>query len=308
MLRRCHAALLMLAMLAGLASAISGIDSPAGSMSDAVVDVYPADTFWTGGVYYIPSWPYWGFWWENPITWGNFFWMTTPCNERGFARYDVSPIPDRATVTSAVVHYFVYWDTLDAPAEIHLLTVEPHPDSEEQAQEIYAAIATGTVVATVEVTSAGWNDIALYDDACRAIEQASVTTDWFGLGWLYPGADSADAAARGWRSDSLKTYLTVSYELTGVGEALREASPVPRFTIAPNPSSGEVALIRCDATTAGGVLSIYDAGGRRVHRQVLDAVRSASCVTLRLAGLAPGVYSVELKKGRTSAAQKLVVR
>ncbi len=190
----------------------------AGSAGATEIDVYPQDTTWTGGTYYIPSWPYWGFWWQNPITWGNFFWMTTPCNERGFARYDLAPIPDGVSVTGATVHYFVYWDTLATRAEIRLLSVQPFPDSEPQAEEIYDSIGSGTLVATVDSTVLGWAAVELAEPALRAIEERLTTTDWLGLGWSYPGTDSADAMARGWRSDSLKTYLTVEYELTGVAE------------------------------------------------------------------------------------------
>ena len=253
---------------------------------DAEVTVYPTDTTWTGGVYYIPSWPYWGFWWQNPITWGNFFWMTVPSAERGFARYDVSSIPDGATVTSASVHYYVYWDTLNTPAEIRLLAVEPHPDSEDQAQEVYAAIGAGTRVATVDSTFAGWNEVSLNEDAYRAIEQATMTTEWFGLGWLYPGTDSADAMARGWRSDSLKTHLVVSYEMTGLQE-VNPGAQRPRILSAPNPAmSGWTRL----EGIAPGTVRLRDVSGRLVSVRQSTEPGGAR---LDLAGVPSGLYFID---------------
>jgi len=261
-----------------------------GSAQALEIDVYPQDTLWTGGVYYIPSWPYWGFWWENPITWGNFFWMTTPCNERGFARYDLAPIPDHVNVTAATVHYFVYWDTLNTAAEIRLLTVLPFPDSEPQAQEIYDSISAGTLVATVDSTVVGWNAVVLGEPALRAIEERVLTTDWLGLGWTYPGTDSADAVARGWRSDSLKTYLTVEYVLTGVEERASGGWRVASY--GPTIVSGVLNL----RPTISGLRSqpkLLDAGGRVVMelRPGDNDVR----------GLAPGVYFVRTAQAQAQA-------
>jgi hypothetical protein len=236
--------------------------------------------------------------------------MTTPCNERGFARYDLTPIPDGATVTSAVVHYFVYWDTLSTRTDIRLLEVEPRPDSEDQAQEVYEAIAAGVLVAQRESTDAGWNSVELSSDGCRAIEQKLVTTDWLGLGWVYPGTDSADAVARGWRQDSTKTYVTVTYEMVGVGER----APLPPrkpavLNVVPNPArDGRVRVSFGTRPELPGnpvmSLCVLDVSGRTRQSAVCS---SESDIALDLRSLPPGVYTIEVGQGNLRISRRLVL-
>ena len=285
--------------------------------ADTDVNVYPQDTSWTGGVFYIPSWPYWGYWWENPMTWGNFLWMTTPCNERGFARYDLTPIPDGANVTTAVVHYFVAWDTLPVTTEIRLLNIEPMPDSEAQAEEVYDSIGSGTLVAALDSIPGGWNHVTLNDDASRAIEERLRRTDWLGLGWLYTGTDSADAYAYGWRQDSLRTYLTVTYD--GVGVEERPTPDAPRLTldIRPNPVRSGFAVLRLSPPVTRDSLlgiSIFDASGRVVQHSSLVIGNSSAPASdvasfrLDLRSMPAGVYLVRLTDGETNLTQKLVMQ
>jgi hypothetical protein len=281
----------------------------AGSAVAAEVNVYPAESLWTGGTYYIPSWPYWGFWWENPITWGNFFWMTTPCSERGFARFDLSGLPDYITVSSAVLRYHVYYDTGGPGNEIRLLNVEPFPDSEAQAEEVYHAIGTGTLVASLGFSDTGWVAVPLDSPAWRAIEERTLTTDWLGLGWVNRDTQFYDVMADGWGRDSFVPYVTVTYELTGLEQSERAAAREVRFAIAPNPvTSGRVAirLPPSACRQAPVTVSVLDASGRAALQPASWNLKSAIALDLR--GLRPGVYMVRLSADRFTATQKLVVQ
>jgi hypothetical protein len=285
-----------------------GIGRRLPALTDVETNVYPSESTWTGGVYYIPSWPYWGFWWENPVPWGTFYWGSTETRERGFARFDLSTIPEGVDITSAVIHYFVYADTGDPATEIGLLTVEPHPDSEPQAMEVYYAIGAGTLVGSAPSTSPGWNEVALNADGLEAIEDRMSSPGWVGFGWTYPGAQFYDAMADGWTRDSTSTSMTVTYDMVGATDrSVARGAPLT-FSVAPNPATGGAAVLRYDVPSSGETfVSIRDVAGRTVLSRSSSAAREAP-VSLDLRGLSAGVYAVRLTAAGFAATQKLVVQ
>ncbi|TPG67573.1 T9SS type A sorting domain-containing protein [Hymenobacter nivis] len=94
--------------------------------------------------------------------------------------------------------------------------------------------------------------------------------------------------------------------LTGTATAARDAALAAALTVAPNPSPGGRYVLRAPAALLAAPLAVVDATGRTVRREGALAAGTAAR-TLDLAGLAGGVYTLQLFTDKGLVTKKLLV-
>lgn len=94
---------------------------------------------------------------------------------------------------------------------------------------------------------------------------------------------------------------------TGTATATRDAALAAALTAAPNPSLGGRYVLRAPAALLAAPLAVVDATGRTVRREGAPAA-AATTRTLDLAGLAAGVYTLQVFTDKGLITKKLVVQ
>ncbi|AMJ66632.1 T9SS type A sorting domain-containing protein [Hymenobacter sp. PAMC 26628] len=92
----------------------------------------------------------------------------------------------------------------------------------------------------------------------------------------------------------------------GTATATRDAALAAALTVAPNPSPGGRYVLRAPAALLAAPLAVVDATGRTVRREEPPAAGTATR-TLDLAGLAGGVYTLQLFTDKGLITKKLLV-
>ncbi|AWM33097.1 T9SS type A sorting domain-containing protein [Hymenobacter nivis] len=93
---------------------------------------------------------------------------------------------------------------------------------------------------------------------------------------------------------------------TGTATATRDAALAAALTVAPNPGPGGRYVLRAPAALLAAPLAVVDATGRTVRREGPPAA-AATARPLDLAGLAAGVYTLQLFTSKGLITKKLVV-
>ncbi|OGX90355.1 T9SS type A sorting domain-containing protein [Hymenobacter coccineus] len=93
---------------------------------------------------------------------------------------------------------------------------------------------------------------------------------------------------------------------TGTATATRDAALAAALTVAPNPSPGGRYVLRAPAALLAAPLAVVDAAGRTVRREGAPTAGTAAR-TLDLAGLAAGVYTLQLFTDKGLITKKLLV-
>ena len=90
---------------------------------------------------------------------------------------------------------------------------------------------------------------------------------------------------------------------TGTAAATRDAALAAALTVAPNPSPGGRYVLRAPAALLAAPLAVVDATGRTVRHEEAPAA-----TTLNLAGLAAGMYTLQLFTDKGLITKELVVQ
>lgn len=222
---------------------------------------------------------------QGPIhlTSWDYVYPRTSVRVHGWAGFDLSPLPDSATIVSARFRFFQA-ESVSSPPGCRLNWLDHRHASPES---LFGLVTGGPGVTGVLWTDTGWNELVL-DPAGLALVQSRLESNVaeFGIPCLYLWRDAEFHGANG--PESLRPRLVVDYAV-GVAE---RAGPVaqPGMSVVPSPCCGRCEL-RFGADPAGGVWAVRDATGRVVRRGSMSG--SAGRLALDLGALPAGVYAVE---------------
>ncbi len=130
----------------------------------------------------------------------------------GWAKFDLSTLPDGVDITSAILYYCISSGTSAEESEWHLMDVDPVTAS---AEDVWSSIDEGPAItaACEEPTRAsGGDDVnwvarPLNSVGVAAIE-SNLTSDWVAFGWYYTSSANY-RAAYGYTGGSYRPYLRV---------------------------------------------------------------------------------------------------
>ncbi|MEO0082062.1 MAG: T9SS type A sorting domain-containing protein [candidate division WOR-3 bacterium] len=208
---RLSGATLALVVLLGLGAASSSSTSAL-----AEVRVYPdKSNWWTGYVWYRPSYP-------PPNTYGRQDGIVcfqgsngspSRVEWRGWMKFNLSSIPDGATILAASCSYYCYSAENTPLLFLTHLTQDPMFRTPE---EVFGLVGAGTRVIDESIPhpGTGWYLNRPLNPAGLAAIQAGLASDWVALGFLeldHPGIPSRYGIALGGKSQNYEPYLTVTY-------------------------------------------------------------------------------------------------
>jgi hypothetical protein len=213
--------------------------------------------------------------WDGYVTWA-FYPHIDDARDRGWAKFDLSAIPDTAVIATASLRLFIDFQTSAKPLDLRLVSSDPVPAS---AQTIYTEAGSGAIAGSLGSTAPDWNVVTLNATGIAAL-QAALAQDWLALGWDYPGTEYAILEAHG-RQHQNPPRIIVTWGMTGVGEH-RSAPRAPDRL--PTIVRGVLNLGVVSRQNTAHRVELLNAAGRKV----LDLHPGANDVSC----LAPGVYFV----------------
>jgi hypothetical protein len=206
-------------------------------------------------------------------------------HEHGWAGFDLSPLPESATIVDARFRFFLYETTYAPPG--CLLRVMDHVSP--NAESLYNLILAGLPASDGIGTGFGWNELAL-DAGGRAALQPCLAAGVVDIGIECIG-NWGDGVFYGTAApDSLKPRLVLDYSV-GIADAAG-ASPPWLVHLSPIPCRGRLEVSVSGSIKTDGVWSVRDATGRVVRRGSLPGGTSRLVIDL---GSEPvGVYTIQL--------------
>ncbi|MFO7652095.1 MAG: T9SS type A sorting domain-containing protein [bacterium] len=243
-----------------------------GALVDSDTTVHPNHSryVWKSITYNVYGWSMSSY----DVRWGRYDGgMTGTIDNRGFARFDLSPIPDGSDVTAATLGYTVYQQTVVLPetTQVRVIPFDPVPAS---AESVYNGTGGGVLAGARGPTTMGLNALPLNTAGVQAIEDRLSSPDWIAIGWMYPGTSWADAQAYSY-SHANRPYIAVTY-----GPAVNHDVGVTRV-LAPvgMVDSGQSVVPAC---------SVYNWGAATESYLVRLRIGSTHTDTARVTGHAPG--------------------
>jgi hypothetical protein len=186
--------------------AVSGFGAVA--LASSVENFYPQhDNYWTGRVMSYTG----GYQKHN----ADLMYGKDPPNDKwqGFAKFDVSTIPDDAVITEASFFYYVVSQQGDPATEVTLVSVDPVTAG---AQDLWNAVVGGPVVSPELVSDRGWVERPLNAAGVAALQSALVQ-DWIALGLHKTVDDNAKGHAKGYQAERFRPYIRINYAAADMG-------------------------------------------------------------------------------------------
>jgi hypothetical protein len=263
---------------------------------------YPQESqYWTGRIHYVGYTKYDGDWWADYICAAEF---------RGWAKFDISSIPDNVEISSVVL---CTYDITTTPEDsmIDLYSIEDDPVA-TAGQALFDDCGEGNLYVENWHTASGWNVIELGEDAVEDL-QNGLPDDWFAVG-IAPDTFHDAVWLNGYGTATLKPYIIVTYA-TGITEdpGYTIHDPGLKLSAYPNPFSKLTTINFAIGHGAERLaLSIYDAMGRVVRQWDYPTIRLSDHVSWDGTDqanrkLGSGVYFVELKMGDFGATEKVIL-
>jgi len=263
----------------------------AAAASDSIV-VHPQNVaFWSGfAEYNIGHSPVYTHW-DGYVTWA-FYPDIDNARDRGWAKFDLAPVPDTQAIVSATVLFYMDFQTSSKPLNLRVMTTDPVA---AEAQVIYTEAGSGTLAGSLASTDTGWNRVELNSAGIAAL-QSRLAQDWASLGWDYPGTEYAILEAHG-RQHPNRPSIVLRFSQTGVREMANGECRLPN---GPTVVRGRLNLQSSIFNLQSAEL--MDAAGRRVMKLVAgenDVSR-----------LAPGVYFLREATGawRATTTRLTIIR
>jgi len=154
---------------------------------------------------------------------------------QAWAKFDLSTIPDGATITTGYFYYYCYQIGDMPTTSVTLVTSDPVSAS---ASTLWTEITTGTLVSPDYGHGEGWQTRELNNAGVTAI-QSGLTSDWIALGvheaennnkaWGYAYGFGGGPGAQ------YKPYLSVTYSPPPVTDVSAEDVIAPSGTMEPGP-------------------------------------------------------------------------
>lgn len=160
------------------------------------------------------------------------------------------------------------------------------------------AVATGEQVFTTVTSAYALAQVPLVYTSSAAPDSVHVS---FGSGLI----DVSTGAPTGGTAGTVFQIDDVAF--TGTATATRDAALAAALAVAPNPSLGGRYVLSAPAALLAAPLAVVDATGRTVRREGAPAAATTTR-TLNLAGLADGVYTLQLFTDKGLITKKLVVQ
>ena len=173
---------------------------------------------------------------------------------RGWATFDVSSIPNNATVTALELRIYVYNASTSSNHDLDFkqLSVYP-PNSTSTAKIIRDNIDNSTdynATFSSEGTSIGFKTITLNSSAISYFNNTALSQNWFGVGMIEYGRDDDDCDIYGRTSSSYKPRLKVTYTIPRPDLVVQNLSVSPT-TI----QQGATTSISCTVRNSGNASS-----------------------------------------------------
>ncbi|MFO7650596.1 MAG: T9SS type A sorting domain-containing protein [bacterium] len=198
----------------------------------------------------------------------------------GLARFDISAIPDSASIISVTLRYHQYSRTYSPRGDI--LLVE---DITASAESVAAQLGRSVEVSPASAHVDGWNSRSLNQNGLRALE--SLLT----RGFVDLAIVSGDAgSAHGYSTPrDVRPHLIVQYELPG-GQVNAKLTSIAYASFPPKPGEEEsvrVTITNLGDTTATDVWVYCSVPGSPLDSQCIAAVAPSESVstTFRFTGL-----------------------
>ncbi|MGI4884611.1 MAG: T9SS type A sorting domain-containing protein [Janthinobacterium lividum] len=159
-------------------------------------------------------------------------------------------------------------------------------------------VATGEQVFSTVASAYALAQVPLVYTSSAAPDSVHVS---FGSGLI----DVSTGAPTGGTAGTVFQIDDVAF--TGTATATRDAALAAALAVAPNPSLGGRYVLSAPAALLAAPLAVVDATGRTVRREGAPAAATTTRI-LNLAGLADGVYTLQLFTDKGLIAKKLVVQ
>lgn len=186
--------------------AVSGFGAAA--IASSARNFYPQhDSYWTGRVMSYTG----GHHKHN----AELMYGKDPPNDKwqGFAKFDVSTIPDDAVITAASFFYYVVSQQGDPATDVTLVSVDP---VSADAASLWNAIVNGPVVSPELTSDRGWVERPLNAAGVAAL-QSALTQDWVALGLHKTADDNAKGHAKGYQAERFRPYIRINYAAADMG-------------------------------------------------------------------------------------------
>jgi len=158
--------------------------------------------------------------------------------EQAWAKFDISAIPDGATISSVQV----YWYITNTNCPYFDITHVANDPLIGTAASVYADIIGGTQYYNhASCPATGWNNVALGNGVETDLQNA-LSSDWFAIGFYeYEGYGTYTFTADGWNETNVP-YIVVNWSIVSCISTYPYSenfdSPSPNWT--PSPTSGSV--------------------------------------------------------------------
>lgn len=243
---------------------------------------------------------------DSSISWGRYYNEAFWEFYRGWAKFNLAPVPDSAIIDSTRLAFYVRSVRHTA---VNICKVDPDPVAETSASRLFPLLRTGNPFASVAEPTMGWNRVRLSGEADTVI-MSRLPLDWIALSWSAPDSILAYDYATGWPGPSLPG-LTVYYHLApgGVTERAGGFSGMT-LCVSPNPvARGPTTVSYSTRANQLAELALFDNTGRCVRLLARDRSRpGANTCAIDAAALAPGIYFVTLTADNATTSAKLAVR
>lgn len=208
---KCSHVLWLLVALAAMATAAAPSSGDVAFAVDAYDSVYPLPVgHWTGYVRFAA-----GVYQKQPTSTATISSRNnTASTERGWAKFDLSMLPDDGVVSGAAVRYWVnQLQTNGASIEFRHMTSDPV--AETSASLLWSEITAGAPVSSVKVIpsqTAGFWVTETLDAAGVAAVQAGLAPNWVAIGFNEVQANPGyGAQVTGWNNESYRPRMAITY-------------------------------------------------------------------------------------------------
>ena len=243
---------------------------------------------------------------DSSISWGRYYNEAFWEFYRGWAKFNLAPVPDSAIIDSTRLAFYVRSVRHTA---VNICEVDADPVAETSASRLFPLLRTGNPFASVTEPTAGWNQVRLSGEGDTVI-QSRLPLDWIALSWSAPDSILTYDYAASWPGPSLPG-LTIYYHLIPGGVTERPGTfPGITLCLSPNPVARGPATASYSAR-AGQLaeLALFDNTGRCVRLLARDRSRpGTNTCAIDAAALAPGIYFVTLTADNATTSAKLAVR
>lgn len=156
---------------------------------------------------------------------GDIYWGRHSSGQRyrGFAKIDLSSIPDDALIQDVNLHFHVTSLTVstDIPTQIRLVFHDPAALS---ASNLWNDVGNGTLLQTQSISAPRWYVVRLSNSGIQAV-QDSLIKNWIALGWHITGQPETSLVQAAGSLSNLKPYLMVSYTVYDFNPFIEIVSP-----------------------------------------------------------------------------------